>query len=114
MHCCFWSLWHVLLPNAHSVRISGDLAEYCSRIVSTTVDGPACAAYLDFVLLPLSAVVRLSTAVCTWVLCAAIGILMLLNEGFLILICNWDPSLQLVVKLELGAVRLLDSDELVV
>lgn len=39
---------------------------------------------------------------------------MLLNEGFLILICDWDPPLQLVVKLELGAVRLLDSDELVV
>lgn len=39
---------------------------------------------------------------------------MLLNEGFLILICDWNPSLQLVVKLELGAVRLLDSDELIV
>lgn len=39
---------------------------------------------------------------------------MLLNEGFLILICHWNPSLQLVVKLELGAVRLLDGDELVV
>lgn len=39
---------------------------------------------------------------------------MLLNESLLILICHWNPSLQLVVKLELGAVRLLDSDELVV
>jgi hypothetical protein len=39
---------------------------------------------------------------------------MLLDEGFLVLIRDWDPSLQLVVKLELGAVRLLDRDELVV
>lgn len=39
---------------------------------------------------------------------------MLLNESLLILVCHWNPSFQLVVKLELGAVRLLDSDELVV
>lgn len=97
-----------------SSRRLGSIGSSGSRSVSTTVDGPACAAYLDLVLLPLPAVARLGTAVCTWVLCIAVGILMLLYEGFLILVCDWDPSLQRVVKLELGTVGLLDSDELVV
>lgn len=74
-------------------------------------DGPACAAYLQIVLFSLPAVACLSIPVWRF---AAIRALLLPYEGFLILVQDRDPSLQLRVELELGAVRLLYGDVLVV
>lgn len=47
-------------------------------------------------------------------ICAAVGALLLAYEGFLILVCQRDPSLQLRVELELGAITLLHGNVLVV
>lgn len=111
----FWS--SLLCLSIRSIRVykeeGGCLCDSYSRTIWTALDGPACAAYLDIILLPLSAVARSSTARCAWLLIYCICALLLLEEDILILIGQRNPSLQAVVELELGAIR-LHSDVLAV
>lgn len=81
---------------------------------SNSSGNPACTAYLQIVLSSPLAVVVLSILSITGWEPTAVSALLLLYEGFLILVCQWDPSLQLCVELELGAIRLLHSNVLVV
>lgn len=74
------------------------------------VDWASMRAYLHFILLSLLAISSLGIR--RWI--GAIGALLHLYEGFLILVCQRDPALQLGVKLKLGTVRLLDCDVLAV
>lgn len=67
-------------------------------------------AYLQIVLPSLLAMERLGVGGRT----RAIGALLHLEEGFLILVCQRDPAFQLGVELELGTIRRLDGDVLAV
>lgn len=74
------------------------------------VDWTSMGAYLQIILFSLPAIAGLGILV--WIM--AISALLHLYEGFLILICQGHPTLQLGIELELGTVRLLYRDVLVI